>query len=151
MSTPPRGHEDCPGCEGLDRREKLKQAVGDVSDVAFNDPGSWGFCEFCAMDVTVADGVMVPHRFARMGHNEEMCTGSSQPAAEHRPFTARQRKRVSLFKSPASGRRRAMYLRFRMNAREKARREAAGALIVAQGANPIKAAIQANLEARSGN
>lgn len=88
---------------------------------AFNDPDAWGYCEFCAFVVAVADGVRLEHPRIRLGNEKETCQGSGGVPTEETPETAKPRLQISLRKDAMRCRSRAWYQRIRFQKREELR------------------------------
>lgn len=95
---------------------------------AFNDPEAWGYCDFCAFDVAVFDGLRDEHRRIRNGNDSTPCAGSGRPPAERETPDATPRDQASLRKGMDRARSRQYWQRRRFlaraEAREKAEREA---------------------------
>jgi hypothetical protein len=93
--------------------------------LAFNDPAGWGYCDYCALDVAVADGVRIEHRLVRNGHQDALCAGSDKPPAVSpgAPDGAVQRRQISFQKDRARQHRRALWQEARWQKRAEARGE----------------------------
>lgn len=76
------------------------EGVGD--GVGFNDPGAWGFCDYCAFSVAVSleSGNRLPHRSRREAGVPGDCNGSNLPSVFPVPVEARPRPFVALMKLP---------------------------------------------------
>lgn len=95
-----------------------------IDDVGFNDPGAWGYCERCAFDVGIRDGVRIEHRYTRNGHATAICVGSGKPVVvEESPAHATALIQISLIKDPSRARSRAHNQRRRWYSRDRARWE----------------------------
>lgn len=97
---------------------------GQVSDgLAFNDADGWGFCEYCAYSVAVAEGLRVDHRYASIGNNASLCPGSGKPPQPETPYAAKALDIVSLWKLPTRVSSRSYWRALRQTRREKIRKE----------------------------
>lgn len=83
----------------------------------FNDPTAWGYCEQCAFEVAVYDGVRVEHRFTRNGNDTSLCTGGGKPPKREAPAHATALHQISLVKQGGRADRRAYWQRRRWVAR----------------------------------
>jgi len=88
-----------------------------VDNVGFNDPGAWGFCDFCAFEVSIIDGLRVEHQRYRTGSNDEMCIGGGRPPAGPTPVEATPRMQVDLRKPLSRAQRRGYWARQRQASR----------------------------------
>jgi hypothetical protein len=95
-----------------------------LDDKEFNDPTAWGFCDFCAFEVAIFEGLRVEHRRYRNGAVEDRCCGSGQPPVSPTPMEAEARQIVKLRKDYARQKERAYWQRLRYNARRTARERA---------------------------
>lgn len=94
-----------------------------LDDAAFDDPGAWGFCEYCAFSVGVKDGLRLPHRLIKFGGGKDSCRGGGGPPVEPQPVEAFPLKLVKLKKDPTRARQRQYHQRLRFVARARAREE----------------------------
>jgi hypothetical protein len=94
-------------------------------DLAFNAPGSWGFCKMCAWTCTVDPdtGLIVRHRRVRNGHEDALCCGGEKPPHTETPETAQALKQVSFRKEIGRAQRRAHWQRRRWHERERTEEE----------------------------
>lgn len=68
-----------------------------LPDVGFNDPGAWGFCDYCAF-LVAADpktGLLFTHQYKSVVRDQR-CNGSGRPHPEEHPVEARPRRWISL-------------------------------------------------------
>ncbi len=64
-----------------------------------SDPTAWGFCDYCAFDVAVFDGLRMPHQRYRNSPADGMCRGSGQAPTMDSPLEAQARQTVKLLMS----------------------------------------------------
>lgn len=89
--------------------------------------GPWGFCERCAFEVPVDDGLRVRHRRTRSGDEAtEECAGSGKPPPDGpTPTEAKALPQPSLLKSHSRTDRRSYWYNRRQVERASAESEAA--------------------------
>lgn len=100
-------------------RESKQPLVRIDDGKGINDPTAWGFCDYCAFMVAVADGRMITHRRFRNDPDDALCNGSNRDPLADIPYPAEPRQCVSMYKDEHRGRTRAHYQRRRQAARDK--------------------------------
>lgn len=105
----------------LDQKRPERRGADPVSGgLAFNDPARWGYCDVCAFDVAVADGLRVEHRYTKVGNNDSGCPGSGRPPKPSQREGKAQLV-VSFVKLGARTSQRSYWRRMRQIKRDKAR------------------------------
>lgn len=92
-----------------------------LDDLDFNDPSGWGFCDRCAFEVAVHSGLLVEHRYHRIGSDDARCTGSGKKPFGPTPLIAEAGAIVSFHKDAQRGRTRSWWQRERWKRRSEER------------------------------